>query len=327
LFCDSTEAERAGIGTAGPRGGGAGNGILYLATAHAEKGAPATDRTDLYERMNAFLKLPKGQLSAMVNEQRREELKKTLADPPAPLFREVRELIVRKCGTAQRNQVREIFEKQAFGELERLVTQKLLDVTKSIAKDELNNESWLRSVAKSRHESYEEMRAAILEFLDTDVFNVSIEHCSTFLDPVIDSWNIDLKTFAMEIVLNKRWASTPLMKFQFVEMGTIGLSSEEEPGFKEFLRNTAMSGDATGDEIEFLKSLRFKHKRPGPLYYYRELQSLRDPLHFPDKSVEALHKRRKGDDLDKLMQVESRKNARRRWTRNTGPKAGKSKPS
>jgi transcriptional regulator with XRE-family HTH domain len=291
-----------------------------------KKAPPATDRTDLYEKMNAFLKLPKGQLSAMVKEQRREELKKTLADPPAPLFGEVRELIIRKCKTEKRAQVREIFEKQAFGELERLVTQKLLDVTKGIARDELNNESWLRSVAKSRHQSYEEMRAAILEFLDTDVFNVSIEHCNAFLDPVIDSWDIDLKSFAMEIVLNKRWATTPLMKFQFVEMGTV-LSSEEEPGLKEFLRNAAMSGDANPEEIEFLKSLRFKHKRPGPLYYYRELQSLRDPLHFPDKSVETVDKRRKGDDIDKLIKVESRKNTIRRWTRNGRAKTGKSKPS
>jgi transcriptional regulator with XRE-family HTH domain len=291
-----------------------------------KKAPPATDRTDLYEKMNTFLKLPKGQLSAMVKEQRREELKKTLADPPAPLFREVRELIIRKCRTEKRTQVRDIFEKQAFGELERLVTQKLLDVTKGIARDELNNESWLRSVAKSRRQSYEEMRAIILEFLDTDVFNVSIDHCSVFLDPVIDSWDIDLKSFAMEIVLNKRWASTPLMKFQFVEMGTV-LSSEEEPGFKEFLRNAAMSGDATGDEMEFLKSLRFKHKRPGPLYYYRELQSLRDPLHFPEESVAAMRKRRQADSIDKLMQVESRKNAVRRWTRNNPGKARKSKTS
>jgi transcriptional regulator with XRE-family HTH domain len=271
-----------------------------------KKAPPATDRTDLYERMNAFLKLPKGQLSAMVKEQRREELKKTLADPPAPLFREVRELIIRKCKTEKRTQARDIFEQQAFGELERLLTQKLLDVTKGIARDELNNESWLRSVAKSRHQSYEEMRAIILEFLDTDVFNVSIDHCSVFLDPVIDAWDIDLKSFAMEIVLNKRWAATPLMKFQFVEMGT-ALSSEEEPGFKEFLRNAAMSGDAMPDEIEFLKSLRFKHKRPGPLYYYRELQNLRDPLHFPDKSTETIHKRRKGDDIDKRMKLDREK--------------------
>jgi hypothetical protein len=36
---------------------------------------------------------------------------------------------------------------------------------------------------------------AILEFLDTDVFNVSAENCVSFLDPIIDSWDIDLKTF------------------------------------------------------------------------------------------------------------------------------------
>jgi len=38
------------------------------------------------------------------------------------------------------------------------VTQKLLDVTKRIAKDELKNESWLRAVAKLQKRSYEEMR-------------------------------------------------------------------------------------------------------------------------------------------------------------------------
>jgi len=32
--------------------------------------------------------------------------------------------------------------------------------------------------------------------------------------------------------------------------------------------------------FEFLKQLRFKYARPTPLYYYRALQNLRDPLHF-----------------------------------------------
>jgi hypothetical protein len=255
-------------------------------------------------------------------------LKKKLADPPAPLFSEVRNLIIRKCTSGNRTQVRDIFEKQAFGELERLVTQKLLDVTKGVTKDELKNESWLRSVAKLRHQSYEELRALILEFLDTDVFKLSIDHCSAFLDPMIDSWQIDLKTFAMEIVLNERLAPTQLMKFQFVEMGSVSCS-EEEPGFKEFLRNSAMSADATGEEIEFLKGLRFRQRRPSPLYYYRELQSLRDPLHFPENSSPAMHKRRDADDFGKLMQVESRKNAIRRWARSTNspPKLRKAKPS
>jgi len=38
-----------------------------------------------------------------------------------------------------------------------------------------------------------------LEFLDTDVFNVSAGNCISFLDPIIDSWDIDLKTFGMGV--------------------------------------------------------------------------------------------------------------------------------
>jgi transcriptional regulator with XRE-family HTH domain len=244
-----------------------------------KKAPPAADRTDLYERMNAFLKFPKGQLSGMVEAQRREELKKILADPPTPLFKEVRALVLRKCKAEKQGPVRDIFEKQAFGELERLVTQKLLDVAKRIAKDELKNESWLRSVARMRGRSYEKMRASILEFLDTDVFNVSPDHCSAFLDPLIESWDIDLRTFGMEIVLNRRLTSTRPMKVHFVEMES-GRTLGKEPGFEEFLGNAAMSGDASEEEIEFLRNLRFKQNRPSALYYYRELQSLRDPLHF-----------------------------------------------
>jgi len=268
-----------------------------------KKAPPAADRTDLYEKMNAFLKLPKGQLSSMVRAQLREELKKKLADPPAPLFGQVRELVIRKCTPACRAQVRDIFEKQAFGELERLVTQTLLDVSKGIARDELTNQLWLRNVAELRRQSYEEMRAMSLEFLETEVFDLSIDHCSAFLEPMIDSWDIDLKTFAMTILLNERLAPTERMCFQFVEVGT-SLPAEEEPGFKEFLCNAAMSGDATSDELEFLKSLRFKQRSPGPLYYYRELQSLRDPLHFPEDPVVSMHKRRD--------QVAARKNTIRR---------------
>lgn len=290
-----------------------------------KKAPPSAERTDLYDKMNAFLKLPHGQLSAMVQEQQREELKKKVVDPPAPLFKNVRELIIRKCVAQKQKQARDIFEKQAFGELERLITQKLVDVTKGVAKDELNNEAWLRIVAKSSNRSYEEMRAIILEFLDTDVFNISPEHCTAFLDPLIDSWDIDLETFAMEIVLNRRLASKQLMKFQFMETDSAP-SSEEEPGFKEFLHNSAMSGGATGEELEFLAGLRFGEKRPTALYYYRELQSLRDPLHFRENSGATMHKRREVGADEKHRQVESRRNAVRRWAKNKASGLKKGKP-
>lgn len=280
-----------------------------------KKAPPAADRTDLYEKMTAFLKLPKGQLSAMADAQRREELKKKLADPPAPIFKEVRELIIRKCQPTKRMEVREIFEKQAFGELERLVTQTLLDVTKRIAREELRTENWPRNAAKIRRQSHEEMRAITLDFLDTDVFNVSIDHCAVFLEPMIDSWDIDLKTFGVEIELNKGLAATEFLKFQFVETGGAP-SFEEEPGLEEFMGNAVLSGDATSEEVEFLKSLRFRLKRPSALYYYRELQSLRDPLHFPESGGAAMRKHRDANEIEKLLQMESRKSAIRRWTRN-----------
>jgi transcriptional regulator with XRE-family HTH domain len=239
---------------------------------------PAPGRTDIYDKMGKFLKLPSGKLAKLAEHQRKEELKRNLEDPPKPLFKEVRELILRKCAHAKEKQIRAIFEKQPFGELERLVTQKLLDVVKRVAKDELESKTWLHSVARLRGRSYEAMRVSILEFLETDIFNVSGENCMSFLDPLIDSWDINLKNFGMEIVLNHRLAPGQPKKFEFVEKepGQPG----EEPGLKEFLNNSSLSGTATKEEMEFLKKLRFNGKRPTSLYYYRELQNLRDPLHF-----------------------------------------------
>src|SRR5207245_7103783 len=112
-----------------------------------KKAPPAPDRTDIYAKMEGFLKLPSGQLSQLAGGQRKEELKRKLEDAPAPLFKEVRELILRKCAPGKEKQIRAIFEKQPFGELERLVTQKLLDVGKRVAKEELENENWLNLVA------------------------------------------------------------------------------------------------------------------------------------------------------------------------------------
>jgi transcriptional regulator with XRE-family HTH domain len=239
---------------------------------------PAPDRTDIYEKMAKFLKLPSDRLSKLAELQRREGLKRDLVGPPAPMFGEIRELILRKCVPDKEKQVRVIFEKQPFGELERLVTQKLLDVIKKVAKEELNSENWLHLVARLAGRSYEQMRVTLLEFLDTDVFSLSPENCVSFLEPLIESWDIDLTTFGMEIVLNRRIASGDPRRFAFVETGSD--QPDVEPGFKEFLKDRSLSGTATTEEIELLKKLRFNGKRPTSLYYYRELQSLRDPLHF-----------------------------------------------
>ncbi len=244
-----------------------------------KKPPPAPNRTDIYEKMGEFLKLPSGELSRLADVQHKEALKRKLADPPRPLFQEFRELVLRKCAPDRQGQVRVIFEKEPFGELERLVTQKLLDVAKRVATEELESENWLRLVARLCGRTYEQMRVTILEFLDTDVFHVSVENWASFLDPLIESWDVDLRTFGVEIVLNRRLALGPVKRFEFVEKEP-EQPLEVEPGLEEFLKDASLSGDASQEEIEFLKRLTFKGRRPAPLYYYRELQNLRDPLHF-----------------------------------------------
>jgi transcriptional regulator with XRE-family HTH domain len=292
---------------------------------------PAPNRTDIYDKMGVFLKLPAGKLSGLAEHQRKQELKKSLRDPPTPLLKEVRELILRKCAPGKEKEIRAIFERQPFGELERLITQKLLSVVKTVAKEELESENWVHLVARLTGRSYEQMRVVILEFLDTDVFHLSVENCISFLDPLIESWDIDLPTFAMEIVLNRRLAAGYTKRFEFVETDR-GKVPEEEPGLAEFLRNPSMSADATEEEIAFLKRLRFKGKHPTSLYYHRELQNLRDPVHFgsfvlrtktrgrsqPKGSVAPMHKHREANRIEKQLQVDGRKEATGRWAENRG---------
>jgi transcriptional regulator with XRE-family HTH domain len=244
-----------------------------------KKAPPAPNRTDIYNKMGKLLKLSNGELAKLADLQRQEDLKRKLADPPTPLFKEVRELVLRKSKPDRQKQIRAIFEKQPFGELERLVTQKLLDVVKRVAEEELENENWLRLVARLSNRTYEQTRVATLEFLDADVLDISIENCVSFLDPLIEFWDIDLATFSIEIVLNRRMAPGQSKKFEFVEKDA-DHPFEEEPGLKEFLKDPSLNRDATREEIEFLKKLRFKERGPTALYYYRELQNLRDPLHF-----------------------------------------------
>ena len=67
----------------------------------SKKIPPAPERTDIYDKIGKFLKLRGGELSKLANLQRKEALRQKVADPPRPLFREVRELILVKCVLTQ----------------------------------------------------------------------------------------------------------------------------------------------------------------------------------------------------------------------------------
>jgi transcriptional regulator with XRE-family HTH domain len=249
-----------------------------------KKAPPAPGRTDIYEKMEAFLKLPRGRLSELATLQRMDELRRNLGAAPTPLNEGVRDFVLRKCLPSSEAQIRAVFEKDAFGPLERLVTQKLLDAVKNVAKEELGSEGGVHLLTRlTGRNSFEETRVTILEFLDTDVFSLSAQHCADFMDPLIESWDIDLVRFGMDIVLNRRLGPGHQKRLEFMEAASRE-PIQQEPGLQEFLGDRSMSGDASEAEVAFLKRLRFNGKRPTALYYYRELQNLRDPLHFRKRS-------------------------------------------
>src|SRR5258708_34853943 len=230
-----------------------------------KKAPPAPSRSGIYGRIDKFLKLPSGELAKLADLQRKEELKRELGEAPVPLYHEFRALILRKCNRETEKHVRAIFEKQPFGELERLVTHKLLDVVKRVAKDELDNDYWLRMVAQLSGRSDEEMRVIVLEFLDTDIFHVSAENCVSFLDPLIESWDIDLATFGLEIVLNHSVVPGQARRFEFVEREAdqpVG----EEPGLQEFLHDSSLTGTATPQEVALPRRPTVDGQRTAHLY-------------------------------------------------------------
>lgn len=199
---------------------------------------PAPERTDIYDRMDRFLKLPTGELARVAEAYLKEEIKRRLGEI-VPLFPELRALILEKCVPAQVEQVRGIIEQQSFGELERLVAQTLLEVAG----------------------------------LGGDVLHVTRRQRAR-LDSSVRSWEWNQATFALTVTL----AGGQRKHFEHVESDPA--AGSEENGLAAFLRDPALGGSATPEELAFLKSLRFKDRRPTALYYYRELQNLRDPLHF-----------------------------------------------
>jgi transcriptional regulator with XRE-family HTH domain len=240
---------------------------------------PAPDRTDIYPKMEAFLRLERGALGRLAGIERTEELKHRLGQTPEPLFRGFRDLILAKCVAQKRDEVRGVFERHPFGTLERLITQKLLDVVQRIARQELDSENWIRLAARVGSRTHEEMRVMVLEFLDTDIFHVSRENCVAFMDPLVESWDIDLDSLRIDITLNRRLVVDPQRRFEFVETEPLD-DSDEPSGFAEFLDDTRLSGDITEAETRLLRLCRFNGRRPTKLYYHRALQNLRDPLHF-----------------------------------------------
>jgi hypothetical protein len=92
------------------------------------------------------------------------------------------------------------------------------------------------------------------------------------LEMLVESWDFDLKRFQLDVNSNQAQAR----QFQFRE----SFQKTPNPGLDAFLKDTSLSTNVTSEELTFLQDLQVP--RPGalPIYFYRELQNLRDSHHF-----------------------------------------------
>lgn len=240
---------------------------------------PSPRRTQLYEKIASTLQLPSGQLAALAEIQRRERLTKSLGGLPTPLFADLRAWLLGKCHPKRQRHIRTVFEAQSFGEIERFVTQTLLSVGQRVCRQARSNAAWLQDMAHVSRTPIRRVRAAVQALLDATILTLPKGNGVSVLDALIDSWDIDIHTFSISIVLNRRVATDRHKTFILSEQRDTP-SPDEEAGLEEFLKNPTLSRGITEEETAFLRRLHFVTRRPTPLYYYRELQSLRDPLHF-----------------------------------------------
>ena len=242
------------------------------------KSPPSPRRSSIYRRMDRFLGLPDGRLAELAEAQRLAELRRVVADPPAPLLPHLRELLLARCRPSRREAVRGVFAGAPFGELERLVARVLLEVVESIVRPRLDDEDWLRRLGNRSGETALAVRALAQALPGTGALRLSARHCEVLLAPLIAEWDVELLTLAVEVTPDRRLAGGRPRRFAPAEQARV--VADEEPGFRAFVRDKSLSGSASPEELAMLRALRFEGRHPTALYYYRELQSRRDPLHF-----------------------------------------------
>jgi hypothetical protein len=168
----------------------------YIADLVAGRRRPPAPGSDLYAPMAKFLRLHRNDLPTCARVERsRVGLRRRR---PAP---EVRRLMLELCEPAKARQLGRRLMKPDGGELETLIVARLLEVAQGFVARRLDDEVGLRVAATREGCSYLDLRMRLLEFLDATSDSITVRDCEDFVRPRIATWDIDLDTRAMRIVL------------------------------------------------------------------------------------------------------------------------------
>jgi len=157
---------------------------------------PAPSRTDLYAPMTKFLRLHRNDLPTCARAERAAV--ETGGQRPDP---EVARQVLELCAPDRQRAVQRRLARPEGAELETVIVGRLLQVAQGFVNRKLEDEVGLRMAATREGCTYLQARMRLLEFLDADPESLTPRDCEEFLRPRITTWEIDLDTRAMRIVI------------------------------------------------------------------------------------------------------------------------------
>jgi Fe-S cluster assembly iron-binding protein IscA len=158
---------------------------------------PGPNRSDVYAPMSKFLRLHPNDLPASARAEHQTS-GGVARRPPV----KVRKLLLELCEPSRAAAVtRGLGYGKRSASLEILITQRLLDVAQGFVRRQLEDEVGIRVAAKREGCSHTEIRLRLINFLDVMPDSLTVADHETYLRPRIATWDIDLETHAMKIVL------------------------------------------------------------------------------------------------------------------------------
>jgi hypothetical protein len=156
---------------------------------------PLPERTDIYGRMTAFLRLGRQEIAACARAERASARSGT-AGPPAGVRRELLDL----CDPETARALEQRRTRRGSAELAGLI-QRVLDVAQGAVRRMLDDQIALRLAAAERASTYVAMRFRVLEFLDATPETVTAEDLAEFVRPRIARWDVDLESGVLRVVM------------------------------------------------------------------------------------------------------------------------------
>ncbi len=157
---------------------------------------PRPGRTDLYQKMTAFLRLSRNDLALCARAEREESAPKRAAGPKP----KVRRLLLELCEPTTAEELERRRTKDGGAEFVDLI-QRLLDVAQGAVRKVLDDQIGLRIAAERSGGSYVAARFSVLEFLDATPDSLTVDHLTRFLRPRVAMWDVDLETGVLRVVL------------------------------------------------------------------------------------------------------------------------------